>query len=173
MLHIKQGFALVAGLLLLGILRVIPLAAQTPTDACFSDPGTGVEIVTLPDGSQRVDPATLRTYDRACMSPRDNRINLDLGVTEVAIYCDDTGIAIWDIDSLSRGVFQFKIAYLDLAQLPAAPEQNILIYEQNGFALYKLTNGQLQVNTPPDWQGKSFSYAWDGCLVQQREATAR
>jgi hypothetical protein len=104
-----------------------------------------------------------RTFNPDCYSVGDDRVNQD-NAADVAIYCRPEGIAFWDIDITGRGTFSFLVTYDLLLSIPDNLPGNVLVAEHGGFQLYKLTNNQLQVNSPPDWEGKSYTFIWDGCL---------
>jgi hypothetical protein len=103
-----------------------------------------------------------RNYDPDCNYVGDDRINQD-NYSAAAIYCRPDGIAIWDLDDLSRGTFAFLVTYDAIESIPDNLLQNTLIVEDGGFRLYKLTSNELQLNGPPDWEGKEYVFTWAGC----------
>lgn len=101
-------------------------------------------------------------FDESCYNVGDDRVNQD-NAAGVAIYCRPEGIAIWNIDSTGRGVPSFLVRYNLLDALPRPLVENTLLAEHGGYRLYALTSGELQLNGPPDWEGKRYEFIWDGC----------
>lgn len=54
----------------------------------------------------------------------------------------------------------------DLAALPEAPEQHILVDQYYEIALYKLTTGEFQINYGPDAEGKVYVLNFTGCPAE-------
>jgi hypothetical protein len=110
---------------------------------------------------ERVDPDKNRVI---CPEDQieDRRINRG-GFGELAVYCYDNGLGIYDIDMLSRGDLLISLTFEELAEYPADPTMNYLIMDVGGFRLYRLMSGDLQVNSPPNWEGKEYVFVWDGC----------
>ncbi|MFO7323013.1 MAG: hypothetical protein DIU68_014905 [Chloroflexota bacterium] len=101
-------------------------------------------------------------FDEACYTVGDDRVNQD-NAASVAIYCRPEGIAIWDIDVTGRGTPLFLVSHSVVQSLPQPLAENTLLAEYGGYRLYALTSGELQLNGPPDWEGKSYEFIWDGC----------
>jgi hypothetical protein len=97
-----------------------------------------------------------------CITPPDNRINSSDAYAAAAIYCTDAGVTVWDIDDLGRGTFTLLVPQetIDASAGAAAP---VLLGESGGFQVYRLESGELQLNSPPDWEGKSYVFDWPGC----------
>jgi hypothetical protein len=104
-----------------------------------------------------------RAFDPACSTPNDGRVNINDNAAAAAIYCTEYGVSIWDIDDISRGTPSFLVTYDALDAVPQPLEENLLIGENGGFRLYALTSGELQLNSPPDWEGKEYVFTWPGC----------
>lgn len=102
-------------------------------------------------------------FDDACLSVNDDRVNAADHAAAAAIYCRPEGVAIWDIDDTSRGTPSFLVTYDALESIPWPVEENTLLAENGGFRLYALTSGELQLNSPPDWEGKEYVFTWPGC----------
>ncbi len=102
-------------------------------------------------------------FDPACSTPNDGRENINDNAAAAAIYCTPYGVSIWDIDDISRGTPSFLVTYDALDAIPWPLEENMLIGENGGFRLYALTSGELQLNSPPDWEGKEYVFIWAGC----------
>lgn len=73
----------------------------------------------------------------------------------------DAGIHVYRTEGRT-GVLQVYASPEQLAALPAQPAQNTLIAERGGYALYKLTTGEYQLNVGPDFEGKVFTCRWSG-----------
>ena len=108
------------------------------------------------------------TFDESCYTPNDDRVNLHDNAAAAAIYCTEHGVSIWDIDDISRGAPSFLVTYDALDALPTPQEENTLVGENGGFRLYALTSGELQLNSPPDWEGKEYVFPWPGCERPQQ-----
>lgn len=104
-----------------------------------------------------------RRFDPACNTPNDGRANINDNYAAAAVYCTEHGVSIWDIDDISRGTPSFLVTYDALDAIPWPLEENMLIGENGGFRLYALTSGELQLNSPPDWEGKDYVFTWAGC----------
>ena len=104
-----------------------------------------------------------REFDPACATPNDGRVNINDNAAAAAIYCTPYGVSIWDIDDISRGTPSFLVTYDALDTIPWPLDENTLIGENGGFRLYALTSGELQLNSPPDWEGKEYVFTWTGC----------
>lgn len=104
-----------------------------------------------------------KVFDPACATPNDGRANINDNAAAAAVYCTEYGVSIWDIDDISRGTPAFLVTYDALDAIPWPLEENMLIGENGGFRLYALTSGELQLNSPPDWEGKEYVFTWAGC----------
>ena len=104
-----------------------------------------------------------RAFDEACSTPNDGRANINDNAAAAAVYCTAYGVSIWDIDDISRGTPSFLVTYDALEAIPQPLDENTLIGENGGFRLYALTSGELQLNSPPDWEGKEYVFTWPGC----------
>lgn len=100
-----------------------------------------------------------------CKAVPDGRINEADNYAAARLYCTEAGVAIWDVDTISRGEFSFLVTFEEIAEVPLNPAENTLIKEHGGFRVYRLTSGELQLNSPPDWEGKQYVFIWDGCPV--------
>jgi hypothetical protein len=91
----------------------------------------------------------------------DDRINP--GSVEAAIYCTNLGVKIIDIDVRGAAIDSFIVPYEDIDAI-GIPEVNTLIEDHQGFRLYRLTTGELQLNAPPNWMNSGeYVFIWDGC----------
>jgi hypothetical protein len=104
-----------------------------------------------------------RRFNDDCSTPNDGRVNNNDNAAAAAIYCTPYGVSIWDIDDISRGTPSFLVTYDALESIPSPLDENVLIGENGGFRLYALTSGELQLNSPPDWEGKEYVFTWAGC----------
>ena len=80
----------------------------------------------------------------------------------VAIYCENGGVTLYAVYK-GVGYLAFKETKAQLATFPANPSQNTLLQAwKNAIWLYRLTNGNLQVNArTPD--NKGYVFIWGGC----------
>lgn len=87
------------------------------------------------------------------------------------VYTDDDAdgqcfISIWVVDSV-QGREALSVTAEEIAALPAAEtiDKYMLVGDAlNGYvSLYKLQNGQFQVNVGPDGEGKVYVTNWTGC----------
>lgn len=85
----------------------------------------------------------------------DGRINDFDTAAPIAIYPHmvdgEAGLIIYD----TAGVVLLVISPQQIADAPENPEDNVLISEANGVALYRLTNGDWQINAP-QYNGKTY-----------------
>jgi len=119
-----------------------------------------------------IDPETGQTfgYDRIvpvlpseCERIQDGRVNSEDTVAEAAIYCESYGIDVYDLGISGGGSLAMTTTYAEIDAVPRNPAENTLIEGVPGFALYRLTSGELQLNGPADWEGKQYVYIWNGC----------
>lgn len=71
-------------------------------------------------------------------------------------------IDLWLLEG-GEGRRHMRIFSTELDRLPATPARNLLIRERTVIALYKLTNGDYQVNVGPDGEGKVYVVNFSGC----------
>jgi hypothetical protein len=128
-----------------------------PPDFEWSDgiPVIPSQTIKLPNGSTE-------EFDPGCFGPGDDRVNPDNN-TQAAIYCRPQGVAIWSIDVRAQGHFEFLATRQLIESIPADLGANALVAEYHGFRLYALTSGELQLNTPPNWENKEYVFTWSGC----------
>lgn len=138
------------------------VAAQSPE--CWEQK-EGAPIVTVnPFTGQPITvPSIVTVYDEDCSRITDGRVNAQDLAAEAAIYCTSQGVDIYDLDLSGRGTFAMRATQRDLARVPQNPAENTLIKAVRGFALYRLTTGELQLNGPADWEGKQYVFIWSGC----------
>jgi hypothetical protein len=106
----------------------------------------------------------------ACEGINDGRVNDTDANAEAAIWCRSYGIDTYDIDFSGDGELAMRTTWAEIDAVPAKPEVNTLIEGVPGFALYRLTSGELQLNGPANWEGKPYVFIWDGC---ERPATSK
>ncbi len=160
MLKLITAAALAAAL----FLGVFPTSAQQPVDCWVEKESDTTETIEI-DGVEFTDALTEFELDfnPACHNTYDGRVNPADQAAEAAIYCADTGVAIYDINLSAEGDLALFVPYADVDTVPNPPAENTLIAGGPGFALYRLTSGELQLNGPSDWQGKQYVFIWDGC----------
>lgn len=106
--------------------------------------------------------------------PGDDRINhaeVDRAAP-VAIYCKPHGIQIRLIDSASGiGIDPpaINIFYEDIEAAGIPTDTNLLLEENSGVSLYRLTTGEFQVNVldANALEYKWYVFVWDQCSVPQ------
>ena len=150
------------------------LSAVAPVEAQYEYPDECYDIkyvdaLTIYNGKYlKVKVEVSRDFKESCRIQPDNRLNAADADPAAAIYCQADGVSIWDIDTLSRGEFLFLVPYNKIAAVSSHPDVNTLIAEHGGFRLYRLTSSELQLNSPPDWQGKEYVFTWPGCSAPAR-----
>ena len=167
-MHVKWS---VRSAVLAGIVALAAgvFSAARPVEAQYDYPDDCYDIqyvdaLTIYNGKAlHVKVEISRNLKESCVIAPDNRVNSADGNPAAAIYCQSDGVAIWDVDTLSRGEFLFLVPYNKIAAVPSNPDANKMIAEHGGFRLYRLTSGELQLNSPPDWQGKEYVFTWSGC----------
>ena len=95
----------------------------------------------------------------------DDRINPEGdGLTTAAVFCtDDHGVDILGIDPDSgEGLLAIHLSADELAALPDAPSEPMLVAEAGGIKLYKLPSGELAMHAATV-DGKTYVYIWNGC----------
>jgi hypothetical protein len=153
--------ALLALLVIAPLLMIAAPAAAQDLD-CFETIWRTIETPNpFTGGVIRRDVKNGSDFDEDCYTVQDDRVNQD-NASPIAIYCRADGISFWTIDLISRGTPSFFVTWPVLDAFPAGAE-NTLILEEGGFRLYRLTSGELQVNGPPDWEGKEYVFTWAGC----------
>lgn len=97
----------------------------------------------------------------------DGRINYN-NCDKIAIYPvndeDSFGIQVYVVDHKTVPEFVLFVAAADLAALPTNPDKVITVAtSKNGLVvLYKHPNGDYQVNYGPDFEGKVFTFRFNG-----------
>lgn len=106
-------------------------------------------------------------HDERCAEIRDGRENRLDKAAGAAIYCDDYGVLIYDLDISGHGSFAFRATWDEINRVPTNPTENTLIEGVPGFALYRLTTGEMQLNGVADSMQPPYSvpyvFTWEGC----------
>jgi len=88
----------------------------------------------------------------------DGRINAESCAGPVALYCDDTGLEVWNIDpDTGEGSLAFTID----GNFPM-PVSNALLKKVGDVELWHLTSGEFQVNADQG-EGKTYAFVFNGC----------
>ena len=157
--------ALVMGLSLVAGLAATPTAAQSPD--C---------IVPIYEKQNRVTFGMVRSVEvkvgeriaLECLE-EDGRLNRTDAAAGAIVYClPDGGIAIYDVDTLSRGNLALSVTMDELTGFPAAPAENTLVDASatGAIRLYRLTSGELQLNSPGIYPSDpEYVFIWNGCAV--------
>lgn len=137
-------------LLTSGIVSPIP-RNQLSAEGCFQQ--VSIFVPKGPDG-----PAHFETQQQpANCQP----INQDANAN-VALYCQNGDLSVYAINN-ATGYFAFGLSKDDLAGYPADPKKNFLIKEALGARLYRLTNGNLQINRATSDPNRDYVFIWGGC----------
>lgn len=84
-----------------------------------------------------------------------------------AIYCETYGVDVYAIDAGGSGTLAFQatpeeINALGIPAEGSTPDQ-MLIKEGMGHRLYRLPDGQFQVNSPANGDPNGYVFIWQGC----------
>lgn len=127
---------------------------------------TGSMTFTFPDA------ATATSSDNVQFHPGDGRINhaIEDRAAPVAIYCEAHGIQVRRIDpATSIGIDPpaINLFYEEIEVAGVPNEKNLLLTENDGVALYRLTTGEFQVNilNANTYEYKWYIFVWDQCPV--------
>lgn len=156
-----SAVVLLAGLVGLGPVAQVEAQAASCFEVIYEVRQTSIPF--LPGLTITRSVSVGRRFNEDCNTPNDGRVNINDNAAAAAIYCTPYGVSIWDIDDISRGTPSFLVTYDALDTIPWPLAENTLIGENGGFRLYALTSGELQLNSPPDWEGKEYVFTWAGC----------
>ncbi len=101
-----------------------------------------------------------------CTCPQNSALNCYGGFHVNTIVNPKTGDCAIEVLGIDGNVNGYKAIYVtakELAKLPEFPEENTLIEQYYEYALYKLQNGQYQVNVGPLAESKVYVVTWTGC----------
>ncbi|MEO0561176.1 MAG: hypothetical protein AAF125_03630 [Chloroflexota bacterium] len=159
-------------LVIAAIALVGGLALTTPANAqgffdedCINQETVEVIVGFSPLGQPIIGTQEVDDYNSSdCDVIQDDRINKDDRAAEAAIYCNQFGVDIYDIDTFGPATqLAFRATWAEVEAVPTSPSENTLIDGVPGFALYRLTSGEMQLNGPFDWEGKQYVFIWEGC----------
>lgn len=112
-----------------------------------------------------------------CVCETDRRVNC-LGHEFFAIYTrvdpvtEACSIDAWRIHGNGEQVRVWRLTARQLARIEDEPEENTLIIEGEGIALYRLTSGEFLVNAGPAAENKVFTVIFENCPAEDvREET--
>lgn len=157
--------ALLMGLGLVGGMVAVPASAQSPD--C---------IVPIYEKQQRVTFGFVRTVDvkvgeeiaPECLTD-DGRLNRADAAAGAVVYClPDGGLAVYDVDTLSRGALALSVSAAEFATFPGVPTENTLVDASSTGAirLYRLTSGELQINSPGIYPSDpEYVFVFNDCTV--------
>lgn len=158
--------ALAAFAVMLFVLPLQQTSAQSPD--CWSESDEQVVVGVNPFTMQAIY-GKMMVYDTACNTINDGRVNSEDRASEAAIYCTPYGVDVYDLDMSGRGEFLFRATWDEINRVDNPPAENTLIDGEPGFALYRLTSGEMQLNGPADWEGKIYEFVWSGCTEPEPE----
>jgi hypothetical protein len=95
----------------------------------------------------------------------DGRVNIYDATETATAYCVNYGdVQVWAVRN-SAGYYAFTATKAELNAQPFNPATPTLIKQGLGVSLYRLPNGQLQINGPSPDSGKTsqYAFAWSGC----------
>lgn len=95
----------------------------------------------------------------------DGRVNIYDATETATAYCVNYGdVQVWAVKD-SAGFYAFTATKAELNAQPMNPASPLLIKQALGVSLYRLPNGQLQINGPSPDGGKTsqYAFAWSGC----------
>lgn len=101
-----------------------------------------------------------------CTCPQNSALNCYGGFHVNTIVNPKTGtcaIEVLGVDAGGNGYDAIYVSARDLAKLPEFPEENTLIEQYYEYALYKLQNGEYQVNAGPFAENKVYVVNFVGC----------
>lgn len=169
MTHTQSTTFRVALLLALALTLVFGLVQAAPANAqgvsCYDE-------VEKPKYPGNTDPGSRfvlgKDFDEDCVRIQDGRVNAEDVAAGAAIYCNDFGIAIYDLDISGNGTYAFGVPYTEVTAVGKFPTENTLLGSSPGFALYRLTSGEMQLNGLNEgYPPLPFVYIWEGCEPPQ------
>lgn len=101
---------------------------------------------------------------------RDGRVNYWESGAPVAVYCQFdrsdpannvfNGIELLKINGSNQGEPLLEVSATDINAVGDQPSANTLLAEARGYKLYRVTSGHFAVMSPPDAEGKVYSFTW-------------
>lgn len=131
-------------------------------------------IIPIYEKEQRVTFGFVRTVDvrvgeriaPECLQD-DGRLNRHDAAAGSIVYClPDGGVAVYDVDTLSRGDLALSMSAVELAESATPPAENMLLDSSatGAIRLYRLTSGELQLNSPGIYPtDPEYVFIWGGC----------
>jgi len=154
--------AAIAAVLAFAALAASPASAQNFD--CIGEKDVRITTVNPFTGEEIEEATTIKTYDEDCERIRDGRENINDQAAGAAIYCNDYGIDVYDLDISGNGTLSFTADWAEVLSVPRIPAENTLIDGAPGFALYRLTTGEMQLNGVMEFPvGAPYIYIWGGC----------
>jgi hypothetical protein len=77
----------------------------------------------------------------------DGRLNNNDAQETAAIYCKNGGVTVY-VPAEPKWIRAFHVSAAEINKVPKNPAEHTLIKQGKGARLYRLTSGELQVNTP-------------------------
>lgn len=135
--------------------------------------GGGIQVfITGPMAFTFPDAAVTTSSDNVQFQPGDGRINhaIEDRAAPAAIYCEAHGIQVRRIDpATSIGIDPpaINLFYEEIEAAGVPNGENLLLAENDGVALYRLTTGEFQVNilNANTYEYKWYIFVWDQCPV--------
>ncbi len=91
----------------------------------------------------------------------DGRVNGRDLAAPLAAYCENGGIAIWDIDAEGQGTHAFDVSAADISaalEQAVGSQQNVMIAEGMGNSLYALMSNELSLIGTEPGTGKPYQH---------------
>ena len=131
-------------------------------DACLSGDYVAVFGNTRTPGITRNFTVTVRDFGDGVKQLvfNDGPLHHYDGQEVAAVYCDsDGGLSVWTA-AKSVGHFAFNATKSELMQGPDKPARDMLVKADLGVNLYRLTSGELQINSAND-----YVFTWNGLPI--------
>lgn len=160
---------LMSGILIVAITVIGLVATQAQPDfstAFIPQPQTTDEPSTPvpPDGNPDSDGEGTLSNIPTTRGP----VLADIGTTGI-VYVDRGHVIVYGVDENSRGFVALTASPAEIGRIPEMPDMNTLIkrsdivtIEDGGYALYRLSSGELQVNIGPDDEGYVYYVIFSG-----------
>jgi hypothetical protein len=122
----------------------------------------GTTFIVTPDCSPNAEAEAEVNLNAAIQGITDGRLNSAWGDHFAVIYATDgagnPALRIYRVGDNSTGWLALAV---NVEDIPAVSDENILIASDNGIAVYLLTSGEIQITLGPDETGKFYNVVID------------